>query len=120
MREGLKELIEFDSGFEVIGCASHGIEALKLCDLLKPDLALISMDMPICDGFIGTRLIKSSQPAIKVLLINWKGDDTLHNYMFLSGADGYLFISVEIPKLRAVMKAVTAGIKFCDEEVLIP
>ncbi|HEX3046665.1 MAG TPA: response regulator transcription factor [Bacillota bacterium] len=120
MRAGLKELLELDPLIRVAGGASNGFEALKLCDELAPDLVLLDVIMPVCDGVIGTRLIKGSCPTIKVLLIIEMGNEPKNKYALQSGADGYLQLPVEGPKLRTVIKEMITGVAHLDGETFIP
>ena len=59
LREGIKKLLEQDKEIRVVGCAGNGRAALKLCQQFLPHVVLMDVEMPICDGVEGTRLIKA-------------------------------------------------------------
>ena len=103
---GLCELLEFNPLIKVIGCADHAIAALKLCDTLKPDLVVMALMSPVCDGVIGTRLLKSCIREIKVMLIVRMGEREMLNYAHLARADGCLFLPVSIEKIFMAIKNI--------------
>ena len=59
LRESLKFIIEQDPQIEVVGCAENGKEAFEFCEKLVPDVILMDLMMPVCDGVEGTRMIKT-------------------------------------------------------------
>jgi two-component system NarL family response regulator len=72
--QSLKVLLD-TSGYEVIGLAGNGMEALKQARLLHPDLVLMDIDMPECDGLAATRLIKAEMPQVKIVMLTISGRD---------------------------------------------
>lgn len=118
LRESLKRLIEQDSEIAVIGCAGNGREALELCRIYHPDMVLMDIVMPGCDGVEGTRLIKESFPTVKVLILTTFDDDkniakALHN-----GADGYILKIITPDDLILAIKSVAKGMGIMDKNVL--
>lgn len=69
IRDGLKFILEQDSEISVVGCASNGIEAFELCGSLNPDLVMMDIVMPVCDGVEGTRMIKEKYGSIKIIIL---------------------------------------------------
>ena len=65
LNESLKVIIEQDNDIQDVGLAQNGLEALHLCDEKSPDLVLMDLRMPVCDGVEGTKLIKTKHPEIK-------------------------------------------------------
>lgn len=66
--EGLKNLLE-SRGYDIIGLARDGLEALELAETLQPDIMLIDISMPKCDGLEATILIKANCPYIKIVIL---------------------------------------------------
>ena len=90
--QSLKMLLS-TKGYEVAGTASNGTEALKQARLLSPDLVLMDIEMPGCDGLAATRLIKAEMPQIKIVMLTVSATDENLFEAIRSGASGYLLKS---------------------------
>jgi DNA-binding NarL/FixJ family response regulator len=90
--QSLKVLLSA-KGYEVMGTASNGAEALKQARLLSPDLILMDIEMPSCDGLAATRLIKAEMPQIKIVMLTVSATDENLFEAIKSGASGYLLKS---------------------------
>jgi two-component system NarL family response regulator len=87
--EGLQNLLESE-GIQVIGIAHDGLEALAKARRLKPNVILMDINMPNCNGVAATRLIKAEMPDVKIVMLTMSEDeDDLFNAI-RSGASGYL------------------------------
>ena len=89
-RNGLKIIIEQDKDIKVCGLASNGNSAYDLCKTEKPDIVLMDMQMPYCDGSSATYKIKQDFPNIKVLVLTTFDDKATVSKALTSGADGYV------------------------------
>lgn len=118
MTESLKLILEKDSELEVVGIARNGMEALNLCDALLPDVVLMDIVMPVCDGIEGTRLIKSKHPEIKILMLTTFEDEDKISRALNNGADGYLLKDVSPDALRSSLKSVNEGLPIVHPKVL--
>lgn len=67
-RRGLRALLAFEPRIVIVGEASNGIEATGLVESEQPDLVLMDVHMPVMDGLKATQKIKSTSPAVKVVL----------------------------------------------------
>lgn len=88
-RESLRDLLT-TRHITVIGEAQDGYEALKQTRALHPDLILMDIQMPGCDGLMATRLIKAEMPEIKIVILTMTEDDASIFEAIKSGAVGYL------------------------------
>ena len=106
--QSLKVLLSA-KGHEVVGTASNGIEALKLARLLNPDLILMDIEMPDCDGLAATRLIKSEMPQIKIVMLTVSATDEHLFEAIKSGASGYLLKSQSANRFLELVGQVEHG-----------
>jgi two-component system NarL family response regulator len=75
---------------EVLGIASNGREGEAMAQALHPDLILMDIRMPVCDGLEATRIIKARQPEIKIVMLTTSINDEDLFDAIKSGACGYL------------------------------
>jgi len=75
---------------EVVGAASDGVEAVALAEELDPDVVLMDLRMPRCDGVEATRLLRGRRPEIKVVVLTTYADDRSVLDALRAGARGYL------------------------------
>lgn len=109
LRESLKCIIETDAEIKVAGCAKDGAEAFRLSKELAPDVVLMDVRMPECDGVEGTRLIKRFDGNIKVVMLTTFGDEESISKAVESGADGYVLKDVTPEELKNVIKNAAHG-----------
>jgi len=81
-------------GIEVLGVASDGLEAITLMQELNPEVILMDIRMPRCDGLSATRQIKALRPEIKILMLTTSAEDQDLFESIKSGASGYLLKSI--------------------------
>ena len=89
LREGLRRSLT-DEGFDVIGEASDGDEAVRLADSLRPDVILMDVTMPDVDGVEATRRIHQQHPEIRVVMLTMHADQSVIAEALRAGASGYL------------------------------
>lgn len=90
IRTGLKIILKSHEDLDVIGDVSNGYEALEFCKNNDVDLVLMDIKMDICDGVLGTRLIKEYNDSIKILILTTFNDDKYIKDAINFGASGYL------------------------------
>ncbi|WP_243459590.1 response regulator transcription factor [Metabacillus bambusae] len=98
IRQGIKHYVEWEQkGFQIVGEASNGQEALELIELTKPHIILTDIVMPIMDGEELTRIVKSKYPHIEIIILSSFGEFEYVRSTFQSGAVDYILK----PKLDA-------------------
>jgi two-component system, NarL family, response regulator LiaR len=90
VREGIRVFIANRPGFEIIGEADNGEQAVTLALSLKPDVVLMDLVMPVMNGVDAIRLIKAKNPAIRILVITSFAEDDKVFPAIKAGASGYL------------------------------
>ncbi len=90
VREGIVMLLGLLPGIEVVGAAADGEEAVRLVEEHAPDVVLMDLRMPRCDGVEATRLIRSRHPATEVVILTTYADDDSLFPALRAGARGYL------------------------------
>lgn len=118
LRESLKSLIEQDDEIKVAGCAGNGQEALEWCSHSLPDLVLMDIKMPICDGAEGTRLIKAGYPQVKVIVLTTFDDELNIARALQNGADGYVLKDIMPDELILSIKGVSKGMGIVHKRIL--
>lgn len=117
IRESLSILLGLDEAIEVVGTASNGQEGYELCTKLKPDIVLMDVRMPIMDGVLGTKLIKSSFQEIKVVILTTFKDDEYIKEALKNGAQGYILKNQASDSIIDSLKAVMKGNMVFEKEV---
>jgi two-component system NarL family response regulator len=87
--DGLKNLLTA-RGVQVVGTAHDGLEALEKARSLRPEVILMDIQMPRCDGLCATRLIMAELPEIKIVMLTMSADDQDLFEAIKCGAFGYL------------------------------
>ncbi|MYW48438.1 response regulator transcription factor [Streptomyces sp. SID161] len=90
VREGIVMLLGLLPGVEVVGAAGDGEEAVRLVGELAPDVVLMDLRMPRCDGVEATRRIRAQYPATQVVVLTTYADDESLFPALRAGARGYL------------------------------
>jgi DNA-binding NarL/FixJ family response regulator len=109
IREGLKVLLEGYEDVHVVETCHNGLEALKYCRQNPVDVVLMDIRMEKCDGVEGTKLIKTENPTIKVVILTTFQDD---DYIFSAlsfGASGYLLKDSSSERIYEAIKNAYLG-----------
>jgi Response regulator containing a CheY-like receiver domain and an HTH DNA-binding domain len=117
IREGLELLLAIEPDFQVIGTACNGQEALEICRKEKPDLVLMDIRMPVMDGVLGTKLIKSHFKDVKVVILTTFKDDEYIKEALKTGAEGYILKSQPADSIMESLRAVNKGNIVLEREV---
>jgi DNA-binding NarL/FixJ family response regulator len=89
VREGLHWALEH-AGYEVVGEAADGEEAVELAEQLRPDVILMDLSLPVLSGVAATKRIRSLVPTTKVVALSMLSDETAVSSALAAGAVGYL------------------------------
>ncbi len=109
MLEGLSNLLDAH-GVQIVGMARDGLESISMARSLQPDLILMDIRMPVCDGLAATRLIKAELPEIKIIILTTSTEDQDLFEAIKSGATGYLLKSMDADELVECLEQAQQGI----------
>jgi len=106
--EGLRKFLAVN-GFEVVGTARNGAEALMQFEILKPDLILMDIQMADFDGIQTTRMIKKEYPGAKIVMLTAVEDYDSLFAAIEAGAEGYLVKDMEPESFIRQLVGLTEG-----------
>ncbi|AWT45934.1 MULTISPECIES: response regulator transcription factor [Streptomyces] len=109
VREGIVMLLGLLPGIEVVGAAGDGDEAVKLVAELAPDVVLMDLRMPRCDGVEATRRIRAEYPGTQVVVLTTFADDDSLFAALRAGARGYLTKDAGGDEIARAVTSVLSG-----------
>jgi DNA-binding NarL/FixJ family response regulator len=121
-RKGVRNTIEPEEDFEVVGEAEDGTEAMAKARELKPDLILMDINMPHCSGLEAVSAIRRELPGVKIIMLTVHDEDENLLEAIKRGAKGFLSKKVRakdlLDSLRGVMKGEVAIVGPMAEKIL--
>ncbi len=108
VRNGIASLLT-SRNIDVVGEAGDGLEALEKARQLHPDVILMDIKMPLCNGLEATRLIKAEMPEIKIIMLTVSDDDEDLFEAIKSGAGGYLLKNLRAEEFFGLLSGVESG-----------
>ncbi len=118
MREGIRQLLEFDGSIEVVGEANNGEECLDILQMFKPQVLLLDINMPKKNGIEVLEEIKREKTDVKVLIL------TVHTeieYLIKAldiGVDGFILKDSESAELKRAILAIVNGEKYIQPKLI--
>ncbi len=109
LRQGLRKVLELEGGFEVVGEAGSGEDALQMARRHQPRVILMDINLPGINGIEATRLIRGEMPDISILALTIHEDDQYVMEMMRAGASGYLLKDVDPGSLVEAINAAARG-----------
>ncbi|HEY0365334.1 MAG TPA: response regulator transcription factor [Pyrinomonadaceae bacterium] len=116
-RVGLREIIESESGFKVVGEAGDGEEALEMIGKLHPAIAILDVSMPKLDGLAVSRKLAAAEPAVGVILVTMYREQKLFSEALDAGVKGYVLKDSAATDIISCIKAVAAGQHYASPEL---
>jgi DNA-binding NarL/FixJ family response regulator len=109
VRKGLKASIEEEPSLKVIAEAADGEEALKLIRTLRPQLAVLDIDMPKMDGLAVVKEMARLKLETKAIILSFHNDEDIFRAALDAGAKGYLLKESAMEEIVSAIQAVIAG-----------
>lgn len=108
VRQGLKAILDKE-GFQVVGEASNGHEAVQLVERLQPDMVVLDISMPLLNGLDAARQLVKLVPECKLIFLTMQSSPTYATEAFKAGASGYLLKRSAVTELRQAIQTVLDG-----------
>jgi two-component system, NarL family, response regulator YdfI len=118
IRQGLRLVLDTEPDLELVGEASDGSEALRLCKKLKPDVVLMDLRMPTMDGLTAIERLRVEQPEIAVVILTTFNEDDLMLRGLQAGARGYLLKDTDRSTLFDTIRAAARGETLLKPEIM--
>ncbi|MBW3615704.1 MAG: response regulator transcription factor [Actinobacteria bacterium] len=108
VRQSVRRSMEAE-GFEIVGEAADGEEAVRLALELMPDVVLMDISMPVLDGVEATRQLRRQRPATQVVVLTMHADADLVRQALQSGAAGYLTKDCSLEEVAQAVRLAASG-----------
>jgi DNA-binding NarL/FixJ family response regulator len=116
-RRGLREIIEENEGFQVIGETSDGAAALRLAKELKPDIAVVDIDMPQMNGLETVRAFQKSGLSVQVIFLTMYKEEDMYNAAMDLGVKAYIIKENAADEILAALEKVAKGEPFVNQSM---
>ncbi|MBL4651679.1 MAG: response regulator transcription factor [Flavobacteriales bacterium] len=117
IRDGIRALLSYTEGIEVVGECSNGLEAVDSANSEEPDVILMDINMPKINGIDATKRIVADNPECKILVLTVHDELAYISKMLHAGAIGYVLKTANKNELITAIKSVSKGEKYFSPEV---
>jgi DNA-binding NarL/FixJ family response regulator len=116
-RRGLRDVIEAESGFEILGEASDGEQALSLIEKLNPAIAILDISMPKLDGLALAARLREAGSPVKIVFVTMFHEEKLFKKALETGASGYVLKESAAVDIISCLHALAAGQSYTSPEL---
>lgn len=118
VREGLRALLDIEGGFDVVGEAANGLQAVDLARELHPDVVVMDIAMPRLNGLnAARRILEEGTPPPKVLILSAHADDVYIEKVASIGVAGYLVKQTSAHRLAEAIREIDKGNVFYSRSI---
>jgi two-component system invasion response regulator UvrY len=117
VRMGITRMLADVEGIDVVGEATTGEEALRLCRELTPQVVLMDIKMPGIGGLEATRKMAYQFPDVRVVVVTACDDDPFPNRLLKAGASGFVTKGTALSEMVLAIKSVAAGKRYICPQV---
>jgi len=119
MIDGVSSLLEPFDDIEVVAKVNNGKEALQYCAVLKPQVVLMDLDMPVMTGKVAAIKMKEQFPETKVIILSLHNEKSVIQNLIQNGIDGYLIKSSSSDEVVQALRAVVSGKKYFSTDATL-
>jgi len=116
-RVGMRETIESEPGFKVVGEAGDGEQALEMISRMHPAIAILDVSMPKLDGLALARKLMAKEQSVGVILVTMYREQKLFTQALEAGVKGYVLKDSAVTDIISCIKAVAAGQNYASPEL---
>jgi len=116
--DGLEKIISDMEGYELIGIANNGKEAISKIPIFQPDVVLMDLDMPVLNGLSASKELLNVMPQLKIIILTMHGERAIVEKMMKMGIAGYLIKNADQDELKFGIAQVAKGKKYFQAEAL--
>ncbi len=118
VREGVRLVLDTGEGFELVGEAADGAQAVRLALELQPDVVLMDLRMPGTDGLTAIEQLRARQPQTAIVILTTYNEDAMMLRGLRAGARGYLLKDTDRDTLLNTIRAAARGETLLKPEIL--
>src|SRR6185369_11189914 len=116
-RVGMRETIESEPGFKVVGEAGDGEQALEMISRMHPAIAILDVSMPKLDGLALARTLSTQAPSVGIILVTMYREQKLFTQALEAGVKGYVLKDSAATDIISCIKAVAEGQNYASPEL---
>ena len=109
VRDGIRARLEMSDDLEIVAEASDGLEAVEMTRLHQPDIVMLDISMPNCNGLEAARTIRQENEAVRILFLSMHDNPEYVQAAVKAGANGYLLKDVCASGMTSAIASVAAG-----------
>lgn len=118
IRQGLRRILSFEEGIEIVAEAVNGEETLRLLEVYKPDIVLLDCNMPFKNGIEVLQCIKEKNLGTKSIMLTVEDDHKTMQQAIHMGADGYMLKDSAGVEIIQAIKMVYSGKQYVDQSLI--
>jgi DNA-binding NarL/FixJ family response regulator len=117
IRELLAAVLANEDGFEIVGQADNGRDAIALVQSAQPDMLVLDVGLPDIDGIEVARSVRKAHPNLRILALSVHEEPQFVQRMLKAGADGYVVKSAAAAELMGAIRSLNAGQRYLSPSV---
>jgi len=118
-REGLKLILQEEQNYEIAGEFADGHEFIKFLDIMKPDLVLLDINMPVMNGIDAAKKALEIYPDLNILILSMLGEEDYYNELMNIGVKGFLLKDSDTDELLIAIEKILGGAAYFSQQLLM-